>query len=51
VPSVDGPVISVQMLLRTKMLIRFEQREIYAAKVLNVSSVGRQLPIPNARAI
>jgi hypothetical protein len=42
VPSLDEPSVFDHMLQLRKDLDRFEQRGIYAAKVLNASSVGSQ---------
>jgi hypothetical protein len=40
VPSLDDVAISRSMFIRAGHLPRFEQLEIYAARVLNASSVG-----------
>jgi len=40
VPSVDGPSLSAPILMQTDELYWFEQKENYAARVLNASSVG-----------
>jgi len=46
-PKLDGRGVLAQMLLGARMLCRFEQVGINAAKVLNASTVGSQFPAPN----
>lgn len=41
-PSLDEPIVFADMILLRKDLNRFEQRGIYAARVLNASNVGSQ---------
>jgi hypothetical protein len=50
-PRLDAVANFVQKAMSTNDLTRFEHLGIYAAKVRNVSRLGSQISIPEARAI